>query len=709
MRLRARGRAGGEVERETGSLGLRECSGRGRGAAGRLGAERAAAVSEDGLDGEGVLHGGEDAQPAATAGAGEDVEVEHGAGCSADHRRTWSRETPRNALLCPTQSYLEPHVASRIAVPQPSAARPAKQRNIRSTSAPQPAIRQQTFHRELAPPVPFSFADISLFSRGEQPLLREPLPWPIQAKLTIGVVNDPLEREADQVADRVMRMPDHAVAAPSSTSANGEQVQRKCESCAEEEEKQTVRRKCQSCTEEEEHGSVARKQVGRAASLDGTAAPSIVGDVLRSPGRPLDTATRSFFEPRFGYDFGRVRIHSDSQAAASAQSIRASAYTVGRDVVFGASQFSPHTPSGRSLLAHELAHVVQQDHAPMVRRVPAPRPAAADACNTDQHKHIDPAANRSSAWLARAVPALEAFLNGAKTKEAQAAGVALGKHFHSTDPAIGNYVLSRLKTIQGDIPSRHIFRCPPASDTVCGTRTGGQEVSAVVPDANPNEIDLCKAFFDRSEEDCASTIIHEFGHAQLGLGAKQKIDDRGYQWDTYYAYLTTAEALTNAESYAMFAREVATGFSPAKGFIYDSLNNCPRDWNAPISDAITKARMWNHQAALHTRARHEFSRAFKVLDTKLESNFDFKCIPDGGGRCEGNKNVAYWYMAGDLRICPRLIGITSPDERAISLLSALYGYESLVDGSDRQYKAAREAKRLHSANVPSTAEVLKEK
>jgi hypothetical protein len=157
-------------------------------------------------------------------------------------------------------AYLEPHVASRIAVPQPSAARLAKQRDIRSTPAPQPAIRQETFHRELAPPVPFSFADISLFSRGEQPLLSEPLPWLIQTKLTIGAVSDPLEREADHVADRVMRMPDHAVAASSSTSANGAQVQRKCKSCAEEEEKQTVLRKCQSCTEEEEHGSVARHQ-----------------------------------------------------------------------------------------------------------------------------------------------------------------------------------------------------------------------------------------------------------------------------------------------------------------------------------------------------------------------------------------------------------------------------------------------------------------
>lgn len=89
-------------------------------------------------------------------------------------------------------------------------------------------------------------------------------------------------------------------------------------------------------------------------------APPIVHDVLRSPGRPLDPATRAFMEPRFGHDFGGVRVHSDARAAASARSIDARAYTVGRDVVFGAGQYATGTAEGRSLLAHELAHVVQQ-------------------------------------------------------------------------------------------------------------------------------------------------------------------------------------------------------------------------------------------------------------------------------------------------------------------------------------------------------------
>lgn len=82
-----------------------------------------------------------------------------------------------------------------------------------------------------------------------------------------------------------------------------------------------------------------------------------------SPGRPIETETRALMESRFGHDFGRVKVHTDARAAESARSLGASAYTVGSDVVFGAGRYSPGTPKGRRLLAHELAHVVQQRHA----------------------------------------------------------------------------------------------------------------------------------------------------------------------------------------------------------------------------------------------------------------------------------------------------------------------------------------------------------
>jgi hypothetical protein len=86
--------------------------------------------------------------------------------------------------------------------------------------------------------------------------------------------------------------------------------------------------------------------------------------VLRSSGQPLDPATRAFMEPRFGHDFSAVRVHTDARAAESARAVNALAYTVGRDVTFGPGQYAPATSAGRRLIAHELAHVVQQGDRP---------------------------------------------------------------------------------------------------------------------------------------------------------------------------------------------------------------------------------------------------------------------------------------------------------------------------------------------------------
>lgn len=88
--------------------------------------------------------------------------------------------------------------------------------------------------------------------------------------------------------------------------------------------------------------------------------PPNVYEVLRSPGQPLNPETRAFFERRFKHDFGKVRIHSDGRSAESAQAVNALAYTVGSHISFGAGSYRPYTTEGRQLIAHELAHVVQQ-------------------------------------------------------------------------------------------------------------------------------------------------------------------------------------------------------------------------------------------------------------------------------------------------------------------------------------------------------------
>jgi uncharacterized protein DUF4157 len=174
----------------------------------------------------------------------------------------------------------------------------------------------------------------------------------LQAKLKIGAAHDPYEQEADRAADQVMRMPDPAL----EVKASPPLVQRKCAQCEEEDHDQ-LQRKCAHC-EEEDSGQLQRQESGSGGVAG--AAPSIVHESLSSAGHPLDTATRAFMEPRFGHDFGRVRVRTDAQAAAAAQAVRAKAFTVGADLVFGAGEYAPGTPGGRLLLAHELAHVIQQ-------------------------------------------------------------------------------------------------------------------------------------------------------------------------------------------------------------------------------------------------------------------------------------------------------------------------------------------------------------
>jgi hypothetical protein len=163
----------------------------------------------------------------------------------------------------------------------------------------------------------------------------------VQTKLKVSEPGDQYEREADRVADRVMRI--QAPPQPSADVSNTPvKVQRKCEAC-ECEDEEVLRRK-----------PVAGDPVpGSAATASG---PSIL-----SVGQPMDAATRNFFEPRFGRNLSGVRIHTDTHAARSAKAFDARAYTYGRNIVFDKHEYQPGTDSGRRLLAHELAHVAQQD------------------------------------------------------------------------------------------------------------------------------------------------------------------------------------------------------------------------------------------------------------------------------------------------------------------------------------------------------------
>jgi Domain of unknown function (DUF4157) len=161
-------------------------------------------------------------------------------------------------------------------------------------------------------------------------------PRRLQAKLRINAPGDLYEQEADRVAERITSMPEPQLT-PSRTTSGTSQ-------CA---------------NVQAHHQHLLTKSV-KTSDLGEVGALSIVNEVLRSSGQPLDSFTRAAMESRFGHDFSRVRVHTDAQAAASAESVNALAFTVGSHVVFGAGQYSPQSRQGRQTLAHELVHTLQQ-------------------------------------------------------------------------------------------------------------------------------------------------------------------------------------------------------------------------------------------------------------------------------------------------------------------------------------------------------------
>lgn len=147
-----------------------------------------------------------------------------------------------------------------------------------------------------------------------------------------------------------------------------------------------------------------------------TAAPPGVREVLSSPGERLDPATRTFMEPRFGQDFSNLRVHIDARAVESAKTLSARAYTVGQDIVFAAGQYMPGSETGRRLLAHELAHVLQNTtpadaNKPVIQRQEAARDDEA------VQAHIDRALRQNSDQVGNATKSLMAERNESDCKD----------------------------------------------------------------------------------------------------------------------------------------------------------------------------------------------------------------------------------------------------------------------------------------------------
>lgn len=162
----------------------------------------------------------------------------------------------------------------------------------------------------------------------------------IQTKLTVGAPDDPFEKEADAVAEKVMRMPQDNF------------VQRKCHHCDEEEKKQLQRKPVFSSFLQTHSNSNGTPVVGNAVSSK--------IESSRGRGTNMDASTLSFMSSRFGAGFESVRIHTDSEAVQMNRELNAHAFTVGNDIYFNEGQYQPGSDTGKNLLAHELTHTLQQ-------------------------------------------------------------------------------------------------------------------------------------------------------------------------------------------------------------------------------------------------------------------------------------------------------------------------------------------------------------
>jgi hypothetical protein len=229
-------------------------------------------------------------------------------------------------------------------------------------------------HATILPPVktiPASLkADAIPVSKQSRDLYTDSLQYfPIQRKLSVGAVDDPLEEEADNMADKVMRMPEQNF------------IQRKCAACEEEERAQRkpiesfIQKKCAHCEEEEraQRKPLASFIQKKQSLFNNTvvASDSVSNQIqsTKGSGNVMPDATKSFMENRFGADFSNVKIHTGNYASQLSNQLNAQAFTVGKDIYFNDGKYQPQFSEGKRLLAHELTHVIQQGNALLQNKI----------------------------------------------------------------------------------------------------------------------------------------------------------------------------------------------------------------------------------------------------------------------------------------------------------------------------------------------------
>jgi Domain of unknown function (DUF4157) len=361
--------------------------------------------------------------------------------------------------------------------------------------------------------------------------------------------------------------------------------------------------------------------------------PSIVHSVLHTSGEPLDAATRSVMEARFGHDFSRIRVHADASGAASARAVAAHAYTVGEHVVFGEGRYAPRTGAGEKLLAHELTHAVQEagrrpgrsgslelgasdareeaeaDAVAEGRRAPSSigpssgplavrRQAKEAACAEDFLGKIDPIAERAATFLSRAVSALKSV----RRDQDNEATRLLDEHFHVSGDMLASYlpdIVTRMEAIAQTVRDWRslTIRCLDR-----GASCQNLFPARYARDDAGERLVFCSDFPDYVPAYQVETFLHEMGHA-----AFEEVIDHAYAHQRSYAFLKPAEAYRNADSYARFAIDLSRGLfkkgegqEKLKGAPVDDVAGCSGKGAVSAADlraALARAERMNEIAA----------------------------------------------------------------------------------------------------------------
>jgi hypothetical protein len=338
----------------------------------------------------------------------------------------------------------------------------------------------------------------------------------IQPKLTINEPNDIYEQEADAVADKVMRMTDHETVQAKFFKPAISSLQRKCAACEEEEKK------------------MQRKEMNSEKAPAGNNLESYVRS-LSSGGQPLPKEVRSFYEPRLGYDFSNVKLHTDNVAAKSAQSINALAYTTGNNIVFNNGQYSPGTDRGKRLLGHELTHVVQQNTS---AKGSIQRYSHQDCKENDLKTYVWPGDARAKEMVAKVIR----VMGDSSLSSDPRVTALLSQYFMTSTPKLLQFFIA-IQAIQNQFTANNYqYEC----EYDCGKDDA--YVYGLITD-----IHLCINKYSGWTTDCvARAIIHEMGHYAANLDDEMYCNT-GCGCSPCESDLSPSDALDNADSFACFA------------------------------------------------------------------------------------------------------------------------------------------------------------